>query len=482
MSITSWRVTGLETFDGLDLELSELHLYDANGRVCAGAQITASHHPVSGELTALADDDLQSTCRFAGADATAPGFWLRWDLAVPKDVTRVRVAVGSVLGRACARLRIQALVGGIWIEAGGSAQEVSGFDFVCTSAYAWYGEETPVVRVSAITGELATESGAEVTTSIPTQAPVGDLLLLFVMHRSVLTVPAGWSLLSISPAISSSGAPNQWQSVLFKNKTVADVLAPAVLVKQASAGRLVTGVMALNSQGVPLQLEALSDKVSGDGRALDVLPVQVRRDGLGIASGSVVAISAGAWVEPAGFTLVLGQVGNVGGRRLGVAYSSQPGVLSGSFTIPNDSQFVEKSRISLSIYPSDEQRVLKRVARNFSAAVLSPRRMVGVDVADAGTVAVASSLKALDVEFGGRGVIYGTVERDHTPANVPLIRRVRLHRSRDGMLVRETWSKADGSYEFTEISGRYEYDVIAWDHELQFRSVVANNLVPEVMP
>ena len=89
---------------------------------------------------------------------------------------------------------------------------------------------------------------------------------------------------------------------------------------------------------------------------------------------------------------------------------------------------------------------------------------------------------ACDIEFGGRGTIYGTVERDHTPSNVPLRRRVRLHRSRDGMLVRETWSKADGSYEFTEISGLYEYDVIAWDHEMQFRSVVANNLVPEVMP
>lgn len=89
---------------------------------------------------------------------------------------------------------------------------------------------------------------------------------------------------------------------------------------------------------------------------------------------------------------------------------------------------------------------------------------------------------AIDVEFGGAARIYGTVARNETPANVPLIRRVRLHRSRDGALVRETWSKADGSYEFTEISGRYEYDVIAWDHEMQFRSVVANNLVPEVMP
>lgn len=86
----------------------------------------------------------------------------------------------------------------------------------------------------------------------------------------------------------------------------------------------------------------------------------------------------------------------------------------------------------------------------------------------------------LDVEFGGKGRIFGTVARKNTPENVPLIRRVRLHRSADGLLARETWSKADGSYEFREINPHYEYDAVAWDHEMTYRTVVANNLVPEV--
>ena len=90
--------------------------------------------------------------------------------------------------------------------------------------------------------------------------------------------------------------------------------------------------------------------------------------------------------------------------------------------------------------------------------------------------------KLVDVEFGGQARLYGTVTRKGTPANAPLRRRVRLHRSIDGYLVSETWSKADGSYEFTEISGRYEYDVIAWDHERQDFSTVANNQLAEVMP
>ena len=93
----------------------------------------------------------------------------------------------------------------------------------------------------------------------------------------------------------------------------------------------------------------------------------------------------------------------------------------------------------------------------------------------------ASTRQVRDTEFGGAFKVYGTVARKNTPTNVPLRRRVRLHRSRDGMLVRETWSANDGTYEFQNISGQYEYDVIAWDHEMSFRSVVANNLTPEAM-
>ena len=88
----------------------------------------------------------------------------------------------------------------------------------------------------------------------------------------------------------------------------------------------------------------------------------------------------------------------------------------------------------------------------------------------------------LDREFGGDHCIYGTVELYVQAGNIPLPRRVRLHRSRDGLLVRETWSDAQGNYRFDGITDRYTYDVIAWDHEGLQRSVVANDLTPEVTP
>lgn len=96
---------------------------------------------------------------------------------------------------------------------------------------------------------------------------------------------------------------------------------------------------------------------------------------------------------------------------------------------------------------------------------------------------VVGLMAAQDLEHGGHGCIHGTVEQKLTSdTTLPLKRRVRLHRSRDGMLVRETWSDENGHYRFDGLNTRYEYDVIAWDHEGQFRSTIANNIKPEVQP
>ena len=107
--------------------------------------------------------------------------------------------------------------------------------------------------------------------------------------------------------------------------------------------------------------------------------------------------------------------------------------------------------------------------------------IVSLGAIDEHSVHQAASVP-LDVEFSGAATIHGTVELYAQAGNIPLPRRVRLYRSRDGLLVRETWSNAQGEYRFDGITDRYTYDVIAWDHEGLQRSVVANDLTPEVMP
>ena len=84
-----------------------------------------------------------------------------------------------------------------------------------------------------------------------------------------------------------------------------------------------------------------------------------------------------------------------------------------------------------------------------------------------------------NVNYGGGGRVVGTVER---VGNVLLVRRVRLFRDRDGVCVGETWSNAAGAYAFTDIDPAERYSVVAYDHEHNYRAVIADNLTPELMP
>ena len=87
-----------------------------------------------------------------------------------------------------------------------------------------------------------------------------------------------------------------------------------------------------------------------------------------------------------------------------------------------------------------------------------------------------------DFEFGGFGRIAGTVKEDGTP-DVPVKRRVRLHREQDGLVVREVWSHpTTGAYSFDYIDATKRYTVITYDYEHDYRAVIADNITPEAMP
>lgn len=93
----------------------------------------------------------------------------------------------------------------------------------------------------------------------------------------------------------------------------------------------------------------------------------------------------------------------------------------------------------------------------------------------------ASSDRATyNLAFGGQGVITSTVKEKGTP-DIPVARRVRLYRDRDGVLVGETWSHpTTGAYTFTELEVGIEYTAISFDHTGNFRAVAADKLTPAV--
>lgn len=83
-----------------------------------------------------------------------------------------------------------------------------------------------------------------------------------------------------------------------------------------------------------------------------------------------------------------------------------------------------------------------------------------------------------DANNGGLGVIRGTVKESGMPDHA-VSRRVRLHRKLDGMLMRDIWSKTDGTYEFKGIAIQ-EYYVIAYDHTGNYNAVIKDSITPDL--
>ncbi len=78
----------------------------------------------------------------------------------------------------------------------------------------------------------------------------------------------------------------------------------------------------------------------------------------------------------------------------------------------------------------------------------------------------------------GRGIgrVKGTTKDKGTP-NVPVSERVRLYREQDGLLIREMWSApGTGAYSFDYVDEYQTYTVISYDHDKNFRAVVADGL------
>ena len=96
------------------------------------------------------------------------------------------------------------------------------------------------------------------------------------------------------------------------------------------------------------------------------------------------------------------------------------------------------------------------------------------------TRALPFELRVTDVVYGGSGSISGQVTALGSPTDTPLRRRVRLHREREGTVVREVWSDpVTGIYTFAGITPGIKYTVIAYDYTLTYRAVAKDGVIAE---
>lgn len=126
---------------------------------------------------------------------------------------------------------------------------------------------------------------------------------------------------------------------------------------------------------------------------------------------------------------------------------------------------------------------------SYPSRLLQPTAVMGVGGRETYRATVLLPVVAAaeqDYVLGGNGLgrLRGrTVEQqDKNSPKVPVSRRVRLYRDRDGLLIREAWSNAQGEYDFPRIDSTIAYTVLSYDHEGDFRAVVADRVTPEAMP
>lgn len=84
-----------------------------------------------------------------------------------------------------------------------------------------------------------------------------------------------------------------------------------------------------------------------------------------------------------------------------------------------------------------------------------------------------------DAVFGGAMRIAGTVAIDDSP-DIPVSRVVRLFDKQSGVLVRQTISGPDGSYQFERLTDR-KYFLVAHDHTLEYNAAIKDEITPEPM-
>ena len=95
-----------------------------------------------------------------------------------------------------------------------------------------------------------------------------------------------------------------------------------------------------------------------------------------------------------------------------------------------------------------------------------------------GVLSVDAGLRDFTSGVLGKGIgrVRGTVKLAGTPS-LPVSRRVRLVREKDGLVVREQWSiPATGGYDFKYVDEMQSWTVISYDHTLDKRAVIADNL------
>ena len=476
-----WRIVGIETYAGGDLELSELHLYGNSGRLDAAATLTSTIAPTAGTLAALQDDNLGTTCRFAAAAVRSGGFALVWDFGSPVSITALCLGGGAHIAQFMAACTLMhSLDGRVWdappmlgrFPFPGSLQLGSPFTFGILGVgllchFDGASGSSPTIDDSAVSRQWNVAGSATISTA---QSVFGG---------ASLRLTAGGHL----------WMPNQEDMRLMGDFTIA---------LRFRADTLHTGAL-VNQRNGPATTRFGWGLFTGPSGSIYLQGV----------SGSISYITAGAGAYSAGTWCRLRVARKNGTVRIWVGSALAATASASSVDWPADlaSSFCVGFQRDTSEYPFsgfiDELLIhpsadlitgADELAEPFGASsagvlpLIISTTGVGVDVSASAPVPAFSTRRAAplqlarDVEHGGPGTIYGTTKTKGTP-NQPTHARVVLLHQRSKLPVRATWSDpVTGNFAFTGIDTTQQFLTLAEDAAGNFRPVAANRLTPEVLP
>ncbi len=507
-----WRATAFETYGGGELELSEFHLLAGGIRLDATATLTASVVPdVSGSLTNLQDDVLTTAARWSAQ--AVKGLTLQWDFdGSPANVVDIRLS-----GRSEERFPLILLLQ--W-----SDDESVWFDHYRFAGVAYPGALTKTSSALVIAdayfdkvGSLLHFDGVAGSSSFPDSVVgnswVATNVVVSADYRKFGTGSAFFNGSNSDLAAGEStnfdlGSGDFTVELVARFATLPASAAISALSGCYKVGTKISWLFYLYNSGgaYSFTFDGSTDGASGFTVASAAFTPVVntlyhlavsRTSGLleitvdGAVIGS--ATSSHNFAATVGSPLRIGSYfsGGVAGRfhgsideyrltaknksRYSGNFTSPPAAFpdSGNFGPANNDMFLNKTRGRAST--AETAHIGGGVALDFGYSAIDQPVYFGVE---------SGSVKDQITGVLGEGIgrVKGTVATKGSP-NQPVHRKVRLIRDRDGLVIRETWSNATtGEYDFQWVDEAQTFTVVSYDHLHNYRAVIADNLVPELMP
>lgn len=482
---TTWRIFGITTRSG-SLALASLQAMQAEV-VHTPVSISASHAPMSGVLSDLLDTDTETEVAFSASVAQAPGFYMDITFAGPVAVDGLRLGAGASAeafplcitygaledGRVAVPQRIEeiTLPSAREVVVLGGGDPYFGAVELLLPLNADAADHSPASRTTekvgsgAIVSDTAAFGGGALTLNGSTFVRVTPAAAFTFLHNNTT---------DYTVEIDFFHTASSTTQVLFCTAVASadvgmfigllDGRTPYVCFFRGVNGSVRRGDASASAISGAYNTLRLVYRV-GAVATLELNGVVVFQGVIPVSVGSFPSFSSDAPTNP---------------LTVGIAYSGGSPLFGalGRICDVRVTKGVVRTGIKTAAWPDRYPQGAHAVRLQTARAQV--HNVQGLSVG--GGAMQLGATDALDVEHGGDHCIYGTVELYAQSGNIPLPRRVRLQRSRDSLLVRETWSDAQGNYRFDGIAGRYKYDVIAWDHEGLQQSVVANDLAPEPMP